>query len=59
MGKILYALLITVLFVGGVASVIYGLYIFWPPLAYVIGGLFIAFVALVLNQAYDNEGGDK
>ena len=59
MGKILYALLITALFVGGITSVIYGLYIFWPPLAYVIGGLFIAFIALVLNQAWDSEGGDK
>ena len=57
MKKILYALIVLLLFVVGFASLFYGLYLFTPPLAYVIGGVLILVVAYILNEAYDNTEG--
>lgn len=57
MKKILYALIVLLLFVVGFASLFYGLYLFAPPLAYVIGGVLILVVAYILNEAYDNTEG--
>lgn len=63
MSKILYALVVILLFIAGMTGMFYGLYIFWQPLAYVIGGLFLIGLAVVLNEAYDStshsKGGDK
>ena len=55
--KIVYALIVLLLFVVGFASLFYGLYLFAPPLAYVIGGVLILVVAYILNEAYDNTEG--
>ena len=55
--KIVYALIVILLFVVGFASLFYGLYLFAPPLAYVIGGVLILVVAYILNEAYDNTEG--
>ena len=55
--KIVYALIVLLLFVVGFASLFYGLYLVAPPLAYVIGGVLILVVAYILNEAYDNIEG--
>ena len=55
--KIVYALIVLLLFAVGFASLFYGLYLFAPPLAYVIGGVLILVVAYMLNEAYDNTEG--
>ncbi|MBO1214092.1 hypothetical protein J3T78_02380 [Staphylococcus nepalensis] len=54
MNKILYALLLIILFIVGITSIFYGLFIFWKPLAFIVGGLFLIGLTGVLNQAYDN-----
>lgn len=64
MKKILYALVVILLFVIGLVGIFYGLFILWKPLAYIIGGLLLIGLAGVLNQAYDNtsmsrKGGDS
>lgn len=57
---ILLGLLIIALLISGLGSIIYGLYIIWSPLAYVIGGLFIMGVALTINNAIPTpKGGEK
>ncbi|MFL1422523.1 hypothetical protein [Staphylococcus ureilyticus] len=59
MSKVLYALLVVILFVTGLSSLFYGLLIFWEPLAYIVSGLFFIGIALILNQAYDNTSNSK
>lgn len=64
MKKILYALVVILLFVVGLIGLFYGLFILWQPLAYIIGGLLLIGLSGVLNQAYDNtsmsrKGGDS
>lgn len=64
MKKILYALVVILLFVIGLVGLFYGLFILWKPLAYIIGGLLLIGLSGVLNQAYDNtsmgrKGGDS
>lgn len=64
MKKILYALVVLLLFVVGLIGLFYGLFILWQPLAYIIGGLLLIGLSGVLNQAYDNtsmsrKGGDS
>lgn len=58
MTKFLYGLLVVVIFLAGLAGLFYGLFIFWPPLAYIIGGLLLMGIAGLLNQVYD-EGGEN
>lgn len=56
----LLGLLIIALLISGLGSIVYGLYIVWSPLAYVIGGLFIMGVALTINNAIPTpKGGEK
>ncbi|EHJ08430.1 hypothetical protein [Staphylococcus simiae] len=60
MVKFLYALLIIIIFLIGLISALYGLYIIWKPLAYIIGGTLLVLISIVLNQNYDhppNKGG--
>ncbi len=59
MSKILYALLILLLFIVGIAGIFYGLYIFWKPLAYIVGGFIFIGMAGILNQSYDNTSNGK
>ncbi|WP_323703201.1 hypothetical protein P3T86_05720 [Staphylococcus nepalensis] len=54
MKKFLYALVVILLFIVGLVGLFYGLFIFWQPLAYIIGGLLLMGLSLTLNQAYDN-----
>lgn len=57
--KVLYALLVILLFVVGTVGIFYGLFILWKPLAFILGGLFLIGVAGMLNQAYDNAQDNK
>lgn len=59
MNKILYALFILLLFVVGIAGIFYGLYIFWKPLTYIVGGFIFIGMAGILNQSYDNTSNGK
>ena len=64
MKKVLYALLVILMFVVGLIGLFYGLFILWEPLAYIVGGLLLIGLSGVLNQAYDNtsisqKGGDS
>jgi heme O synthase-like polyprenyltransferase len=54
MKKMLYALLVVLMFIVGVIGLFYGLFILWKPLAYIIGGLLLIGLAGALNQAYDD-----
>ncbi|MCJ1774686.1 MULTISPECIES: hypothetical protein [Mammaliicoccus] len=57
---ILLGLFIILMMFIGLSSIIYGLYIIWSPLAYVIGGLFIMGLALSINNAIPSpKGGEK
>lgn len=59
MKKLLYALLIILMFIVGVIGLFYGLFILWKPLAYIVGGLLLIGLAGALNQAYDNTSNSK
>ncbi|WP_336848961.1 hypothetical protein [Staphylococcus nepalensis] len=54
MKKFIYALVVILLFIVGLTGLFYGLFIFWQPLAYIIGGLLLMGLSLTLNQAYDS-----
>lgn len=46
----------------GVGGFLYGLYIMWEPLAYIIGGIILVGIAIMMNQLYapyDDKGGDN
>ncbi|KRM93049.1 hypothetical protein FC24_GL000545 [Loigolactobacillus rennini DSM 20253] len=46
----------------GLGSFLYGFYIMWRPLAFIIGGIIFVVIALIMNQLYDPEkikGGDE
>ena len=64
MKKFLYAFVVILLFVVGLIGLLYGLFILWKPLSYIVGGLLLIGLSGVLNQAYDNtsisqKGGDS
>ncbi|KRM94012.1 hypothetical protein FC24_GL000415 [Loigolactobacillus rennini DSM 20253] len=37
----------------GLGSFLYGFYIMWRPLAFIIGGVVFVVIALTMNQLYD------
>jgi len=46
----------------GVGGFLYGLYIMWEPLAYIIGGIILVAIAIAMNQLYapnETKGGDN
>jgi len=53
--KILYALLLAILFIVGVASIFYGLFIFWKPIAFIFIGVVLVGIAYLLNQLYTDD----
>ncbi|CAM3017748.1 hypothetical protein [Staphylococcus argensis] len=55
MNKILYALLLTIVFILGIASIFYGLFIFWKPVAFIFIGVVLVGVAYLLNQLYTDD----
>lgn len=59
--KFLYALFVVALGLAGLGGFLYGLYLIWAPLSFVIGGVIFVFIALVMNQLYDtsSKGGDE
>ncbi|MEK0151647.1 hypothetical protein WMB10_01770 [Tetragenococcus halophilus] len=62
MNKILYALTMVIVALFGVGGFLYGLYIMWEPLAYIIGGIILVGIAIMMNQLYmpsDDKGGDN
>ncbi|MCO8297254.1 hypothetical protein [Tetragenococcus halophilus] len=62
MNKILYALTVVIVALFGVGGFLYGLYIVWEPLAYIIGGIILVGIAIMMNQLYapyDDKGGDN
>lgn len=62
MNKILYALTVVIVALFGVGGFLYGLYIMWEPLAYIIGGIVLVGIAIMMNQLYapyDDKGGDN
>ncbi|MDN6852698.1 MAG: hypothetical protein L0L82_08930 [Tetragenococcus koreensis] len=63
MSKILYAFIMLVLAVFGLGVFLYGLFMIWEPLAYVVGGLILIGAAIAMNEIYDHipisKGGDK
>lgn len=61
MNKILYALIMVIIALFGVGGLLYGLYMMWKPLAFVIGGIIFVAIALMMNELYDasEKGGDK
>ncbi|NWN99264.1 hypothetical protein [Tetragenococcus halophilus] len=62
MNKILYALTMIIVALFGVGGFLYGLYIMWEPLAYIIGGIILVGIAIMMNQLYapyDDKGGDN
>ncbi|MCF1614635.1 MAG: hypothetical protein L0J33_07860 [Tetragenococcus halophilus] len=62
MNKILYALTVVIVALFGVGGFLYGLYIMWEPLAYIIGGIILVGIAIMMNQLYapyDDKGGDN
>ena len=55
MNKILYALLLAIVFILGIASIFYGLFIFWKPVAFIFIGDVLVGVAYLLNQLYTDD----
>lgn len=53
MYKILYVLVMTTIAALGLGSFLYGFYIMWRPLAFIIGGVVFVVIALTMNQLYD------
>lgn len=51
--KVIYAILLVIIFLVGIASLFYGLFMIWKPLAYIAIGLFLCLLAAALNQAYE------
>lgn len=48
--------------VFGISAFLYGLYIMWEPLAYIIGGIILVAIAIAMNQFYtpdETKGGDN
>lgn len=62
LNKTLYAFVMGVVAVFGISAFLYGLYIMWEPLAYIIGGIILVGIAIMMNQLYapyDDKGGDN
>lgn len=59
MNKILYALTVVIVALFGVGGFLYGLYIMWEPLAYIIGGIILVGIAIAMNQLYAPSDSDK
>ncbi|WP_057874767.1 hypothetical protein [Loigolactobacillus rennini] len=53
MYKTLYVLVMTTIAALGLGSFLYGFYIMWRPLAFIIGGVVFVVIALTMNQLYD------
>lgn len=60
MNKILYILTMVIVALFGIGGFLYGLYIMWEPLAFIIGGIILVAIAILMNQLYtSDEGGDN
>lgn len=43
----------------GLGGFLYGLYMMWEPLAYIIGGIILVGIAIAMNQLYAPSDSDK
>jgi len=53
--KILYGIVVILMFILGFAALCYGLFLVWQPLAWIMSGILLIGVGGLLNQSYTGK----